>query len=456
MAMRPKQPEAPFDDLFRSSLEAIVDPAHELIRLAALIDWSRFDDAFGTHYHDRKGRRGLPTRLMAGLHLLKHMKGLSDEETCAAWLENPYFQAFCGETHFQHRLPFDRSSMTRWRQRIGADDLEALLAETIAVAVKTKAVSKRQLERITVDTTVQTKAVAYPTDSHLILRAIEWLNRAAKRHGINLRQSFTRVATRAQREVARLLHGRGHKQGMRWLRTMRTWLGRLVRDIRRKIAGDLALEAAFATVLERAERILDQQPGDKNKLYALHAPEVECIGKGKARVRYEFGCKTSIATTNERTKGGQFVLGAMALPGNPYDGHSLAGQIDQVARLTGHAVARAYVDRGYRGHKIERDGLDITISHIRGITSPTIRREMRRRNGIEPVIGHMKDDGHLERNHLAGSQGDAINAILCAAGHNMRLLARWIRLLFALLVAIIIGQPKQNPVDHPLAIAEQN
>lgn len=451
--MRPKPPQAPCDDLFRSSLKMILDPEHELLKLADLIDWDRFDDAFGPFYHERKGRRGLRTRLMAGLHLLKHMKGLSDEETCAAWRENPYFQAFCGETHFQHRLPFDRSSMTRWRQRIGASDLEALLVETIAVAVKTRAVSERQLERITVDTTVQTKAVAHPTDSHLILRAIEWLNRAAKRHGINLRQSFLRLATRARREVARLLHGRGHKQGLRWLRNMRTWLGRLTRDIRRKIAGDPGLEVAFATVLERAERVLGQKPGDKKKLYALHAPEVECIGKGKARTRYEFGCKTSIATTNERCKGGQFVLGAMSLPGNPYDGHSLAGQIDQVTRLTGTSVARVYVDRGYRGHKIKRDGLDITISHTRGITSPTIRREMRRRSGIEPVIGHLKEDGHLERNHLAGAEGDAINAILCAAGHNMRLLAAWIRLLFALLMAIILRRTAQNPDDHQLAIA---
>ena len=220
--MRPKQPETRSDDLFRSSLEAIIDPTHALIGLSALIDWGRFDDAFGTHYHEAKGRHGLPTRLMAGLHLLKHMKGLSDEETCAAWLENPYFQAFCGETQFQHRLPFDRSSFTRWRQRIGAGDLEALLAETIAVAVKTKAVSQRQLERITVDTTVQTKAVAHPTDSQLILRAIEWLNRAARRHSISLRQSFLRLAIRARREVARLLHGRGHKQGLRWIKKMRT------------------------------------------------------------------------------------------------------------------------------------------------------------------------------------------------------------------------------------------
>ena len=435
--MRPKKPDTPTGDLFRASLEAILDPEHELIRLGALIDWERFDDAFGPYYHDRKGRRGLPTRLMAGLHLLKHMKGLSDEEVAAVWRENPYFQAFCGETHFQHRLPFDRSSMTRWRQRIGPGDLEVLLAETIAVAVKTGAVNQRQLERITVDTTVQTKAVAHPTDSHLLLRAIEWLNRSAKRHGVKLRQSFLRLATRARREASRLMNTRGHAQGLRWLRKMRTWLGRLIRDIRRKIAGNPALEAAFRVALERAERVLRQEPGDKDKLYALHAPEVECIGKGKARTRYEFGVKTSIATTNERAKGGQFVLGAMALPGNPYDGHSLAGQIDQVACLTGVAVRRAYADRGYRGHKITRKGLDIILSHTRGIASPTIRREMRRRNAIEPVIGHLKDDGLLERNHLAGSDGDAINAILTAAGHNMRLLARWLRLLLFRLLAWI-------------------
>jgi IS5 family transposase len=235
------------------------------------------------------------------------------------------------------------------------------------------------------------------------------------------------------------MNTRGHKQGQRWLRKMRTWLGRLIRDIRRRIAGDPALEAAFETALARAEQVLAQAPKDKGKLYAWHAPEVECIGKGKARTRYEFGVKASIATTNERCKGGQFVLGARALPGNPYDGHTLAAQIDQSTRLSGVEVKRVYADRGYRGHGIERDGLDITLSHTRGITSPTIRREMRRRNGIEPVIGHMKDDGLLERNHLAGPEGDAINLILCAAGHNMRLLARWLRLLVLMILGRILA-----------------
>lgn len=135
--------------------------------------------------------------------------------------------------------------MTRWRKRIGPDEMDLVLAETITVAVKTGVVNERQLERITVDTTVQTKAIAHPTDSHLLLRAAEWLNRIAKHHGLKLRQSFARVMVRARREAARLMHSGGHRQGLRWLRKMRTWLGRLIRDIRRKIAGDPDLAASI-------------------------------------------------------------------------------------------------------------------------------------------------------------------------------------------------------------------
>jgi IS5 family transposase len=285
--------------------------------------------------------------------------------------------------------------MTRWRKRIGAEEIELLLAETIRLALETGAVNERQLGRITVDTTVQTKAVAHPTDSHLILRATEWLNRIAKRQRVKLRQSFSRVMVRARREAARLMHSRGHRQGLRWVGKMRTWLGRLIRDIRRRTEGKPELEAAFQTALERAGKLLAQAPTEKGKLYAIHAPEVECIGKGKARSRYEFGVKASFATTNARCEGGQFVLGARTLPGNPYDGHSLAAQIAQTERLTGRRVKRAYADRGYRGHGVEREGLEVILSHTRGIASPTIRREMRPLGAIEPVIGYMKVDSLL-------------------------------------------------------------
>lgn len=169
--MRPHRPETkPQLDLFRESLTAILNPRHELLVLASRIDWDGLEERFGATFVDDVGRPGLPTRLMVGLHLLKHIKALSDEAVCAVWVENPYFQAFCGETHFQHVLPADRSSMTRWRKRMEVADLEAMLAETVAIALSSGAAMPRQVERVTVDTTVQTKAVAHPTDGHLMLR----------------------------------------------------------------------------------------------------------------------------------------------------------------------------------------------------------------------------------------------------------------------------------------------
>ena len=145
--------------------------------------------------------------------------------------------------------------------------------------------------------------------------------------------------------------------------------------------------------------------------------------------------KVSIAVTNARADGGQFVVGIRAVPGLPYDGHTLRDQIAQVERLTGMAVTRAYVDKGYRGHGLASP--DIHVSQSMAKRTPTIKRELRRRSAIEPIIGHAKSDGLLERNHLAGATGDAINAILVGAGHNIRLLLAWLRSLLLLILALI-------------------
>jgi transposase, IS5 family len=452
--MRPKQPAAePQEDLFRARLQNLVDPRHALVRLAGLIEWERFETAFGPLYTDAVGRPGLPTRLVVGLQLLKHVDGLSDETVCARYLDGPYVQLFRGETHFQHVLPLDRSSMTRWRQRIGPERLELLLAESLAAAQRGGAVEERHLRRVTIDTTVQPKAATHPTDSKLLHRGIEILARLARRHGVRLRQSYLRVARRARREAAKLIHAGRRRQAERQVRQLRTWLGRLVRDIGRKVAGNARAKAALVAPLGLIARLLRQRREDRgrDKLYSLHAPEVECIGKGKAQARYEFGVKVSIATTNAVAPGGQFVLGARALPGNPYDGHTLAAQIAQTERVTGVAVERAYVDRGYRGHDADRARVFVA-GQKRGL-APTIRRERRRRSAIEPVIGHLKSDGHLGRNFLLGTEGDATNLALAAAGHNLRPLRAWLTWLFAplrcLLVALlrtaIAWQPKARP-----------
>jgi IS5 family transposase len=450
--MRPKQPKAePQDDLLRARLQNLVDPQHPLLRLSGLIGWSRFEAEFVALYTDG-GRPGLRTRLMVDLHLLKHMDGLSDEAVCARYLDSPYVQLFCGGTHFQHALPLDRSSMTRWRQRIGAERLELLLAESLAAARRGGAVEEKHLRRVTIDTTVQPKAVTHPTDSKLLHRGIEILARLARRHGIRLRQSYLRLARKARREAARLIHAGRQHQVERHVRQLRTWLGRLFRDIGRKIAGRTAMQTALARPLGLVARLLRQRREDRgrDKLYSLHAPEVECIGKGKAQARYEFGCKVSLATTNAAAPGGQFVLGARTLPGNPYDGHTLAEQIAQTECITGVEIERAYVDRGYRGHDANKSRVFVSCQK-RGIT-PTIRPDRPRRSAIEPVIGGLKSDGHLGRNFLRGTEGDAINLVLAAAGHNLRLLRTWLTWLLACLLSMLTSAPQVGEGRLPQAL----
>jgi IS5 family transposase len=425
------------DDLFRASLEAIINLRHPLVRLAAEINWDFLAKRFSSVCRIGPGQPPLPTRLVAGLFILKHMHNLSDEALCDRWVENPYFQYFCGEAVFRHELPFDRSSLTRWRQRLGEEQIAALLQESLSVAHRSGAIETKDLERVVVDTTVQEKAIAHPTDARLIHRAIEKLVDLAKRKGVKLRQSYLRLAKRAAIMVGRYTHAHQFKRARRELKFLRTRLGRVIRDIRRKIEGDPALEERFGPLLDLALRVRHQEQRQRGpKVYSLHAPEVECIGKGKARAPYEFGCKVSIITPVTAPKGGQFVLHAKALHGNPYDGHTLGPVIADLEILTGVAVSRIHGDKGYRGHNYP-DRFKVWISGQARRVTQVIRREMRRRAAVEPVIGHLKDDHRMRRNHLKGREGDRINAALAAAGYNFSLLLRWFRRLLRALLLIL-------------------
>jgi len=265
---------------------------------------------------------------------------------CARWLENPYYQYFCGEETFCHRLPFERTSLTRWRQRLGEEQLAALLQESLSVAHRTEALATKDLERVAVDTTVQPKAIAHPSDARLMHRALEKLVDLAKRNGVLLRQSYVRVAKRAAIMVGRYSHAHQFKRARRALKFLRTRLGRVIRDITRKVADDAELAARFTPLLDRARRVRMQDHRQRgHKIYALHAPEVECIGKGKARAPYEFGCKVSVATPVTQPKGGQFVLHAKALHGNPFDGHTLGPVLAEMQQLVGVEPRRIHVDK---------------------------------------------------------------------------------------------------------------
>jgi IS5 family transposase len=422
------------DDLLRPRLLDMIDGRHGLVRLAALIDRTWFEREWAGFFPSHEGRPATHPRLVAGLMHLQHAHGLSDEAVVARRVENPYFQHFTGETFFQRRSPIHPSSLSRWRGRIGEEGVEWLLTKTIEAGRASGAVTPRSLSEIAVDTTVMEKAIAHPTDGRLYEKARRSLVALAHKAGITLRQNYNRLAPRLAARAGRHAHARQFRRMRKVLRTLKGYTGRVLRDIGRKLGA--VPEGPLRTDIEErmtlVARLLQQTPTSKRKLYALHEPEVDCISKGKARIRYEFGCKVSVATTLV----GGFVVGMRSLPGNPYDGHTLPDALQQVETLTGCQPTLAVVDRGYRGHAVENT--TVLVSGTRRGLTPRLKRLLRRRSAIEPEIGHMKTDGRLARCALRGTTGDALFAVLCGCGHNIRKILAHLRMLLAALLAGII------------------
>jgi IS5 family transposase len=420
-------------DLFRTELSRIIDLGHGLVKLSRVVDWERLDNLFGSTYCPDNGRPGVSTRLMVALHYLKYTYNLSDEEVIHAWVENPYWQYFSGMKWFEYNVPIDPSSMTRWRKRIKHAGAEELLKETIEAGLKLKAVKPFQLRRVNIDTTVQEKEIRFPVDSRLYDRARERLVKAASDRKIMLRQNYSRVSKRLLHKQSRYAHAKQMKRAKSCTRKLKTILGRVIRDIERKCP---APDQRLQSLLDISKHIFNQQQKDKNKTYSVHAPEVECISKGKAHKRYEFGCKVSVAATS---RGGWFV-GAMACHGNPYDGHTLSDALSQVERIV-KPPEHVFVDMGYRGHDYTGDiSVHIDTRH-RGRIARNLWRWMKRRAAIEPGIGHLKREHRMDRNRLNGKEGDRLNAILSAAGMNfwklLKCAADFLRLLFL----------KENPIQ---------
>ncbi len=441
------------DDFFRSRLDQMIDLRHPLGVLASRMPWAAIEAALapalahknrsGTHVETEDlfgpnvqvvgagvsaaGRPRLAIRLMASLLYLKHAFDLSDEELVERWSQDVQWQYFSGNEYYEPRPPCDATQIGRFRRAIGEAGVEELLKATIDTAVATRAVRPNEFERVIVDTTVQEKAIAYPTDSRLLEIARHKVVAAARAAGIRLKQTFAHEGKSLRRRAGGYAHARQRRRLRRVLRRQRTVLGIVLRDIQRKIgtatAGSQEALQHLHTMTQRAERIRAQQPKDKGKLYAMHAPEVECIGKGKARQPYEFGVKTSFAVTHRHG----LIVGARTFPGNPYDGHILSEQLEQTRILledVGRSPKQVFADLGYRG--VDADNPDVEIIH-RGrwkSMSRKTRRLLKRRQAIEPVIGHLKADHRMDRCWLAGSTGDAIHAVLCAAGYNLRWLLR--------------------------------
>jgi transposase, IS5 family len=363
------------------------------------------------------GRPALPTRLMVGLHYLKALYDESDESVVAKWVENPYWQYFCGIETFQHQFPCHPTSLVKWRQRVGVEGMENLLKQVRHSATEQQALHPRQIERVNVDTTVQEKAIAFPTDARLYDKARRALVRVARQDQVNLRQSYVRLGKHALFWQSRYAVSRQGKRAKAQTRRLRTYLGRVIRDIERKVS---QMPQRLQALLAIAKRIHQQQPKDRGKLYSVHASEVECIAKGKVHQRYEFGCKVVLVTTNASN----WIVGIEAVHEHPYDGATLKQALAQTEHLTAVKPKQAFVDKGFRGTAHHPLDVEVVVAGTRRLTG-SLKRWLKRRSAIEPVIGHGKQDHALGRNYLKGKVGDRINALLVGCGFNLRKLFRF-------------------------------
>jgi len=407
-------------NVFRVPLVSVINMEHELVLLAQRIDWEKVEKDFSIYYPEL-GRPAVPIRKMVGSMLLKQMYNLGDETFVARWIENPYWQYFCGETYFQYDQPYDPSDFVHFRNRIGEEGAQKILKLSISL-FDSKEVNEKE---VLIDTTVQEKNITFPTDSKLHKKIIEGCRKISEKENIKLRQRYTRIVKQLMIEQRFRGHPKKRKRANAAARKLKTIAGRLVRDVERKL-DDIDRLSLYDEQLWVYYLVLGQKRDDKNKIYSFHAPEVKCISKGKEHKKYEFGNKSSFAIT----KKSGIVIGAMAFEDNIYDGHAIEPQLEQVEDLIGRLPETALVDRGCKGRK---SILGVTIKipgSGKGKTAYQKRKErerFRRRASIEPIIGHLKQDHRMLRNYLKGVEGDMINTLLAGAAFNMMKMLRKIR-----------------------------
>ena len=334
-----KQDKTPQINFFDTPLKRFINLEHELCILSGQIDWGSIEKEL-SGYYSKMGRPSIPLRKITGLLLLKHIYNLSDEAVVDRWIENPYWQYFCGETFFQTEKPFDPTEFIHFRNRIGKEGVEKLLKASIQLFGK-----EAQEKEVLIDSTVQEKNITYPTDAKQYKRIIERVNKIAKQEGITLRQTYTRTLKQLMIDQRFHNHPKRRKKAKAALRKIKTIAGRQVRDIERQFTP--SQQQKYKELFIIINKIIAQQKGDKNKIYSIHEPEVSCIAKGKEAKKFEFGNKSGIVLT----KTTKIVVGAIGFEGNPYDGHTLEQHLEQTEYLTGNRPKTGIVDRGYRGKK---------------------------------------------------------------------------------------------------------
>ena len=416
--MLKKLPVQPQLEMFKTVLMSFIHPEHELCLLAKEIDWDTLEKEFAPLY-GKVGRPSIPIRTIAGLLLLKQMYNLGDETVVARYLENPYWQHFCGEVYFQYNLPFDPSDFVHFRKRIGEEGMKKIFKQSIDLFGEDNV--RREVKEVRVDTTVQEKNITFPTDRKLTEKVIEHCKRIAKKEDIKLKRTYTFEIRKLKQQLRFARKPKNFKKHIKAQKKLHRIAFKIYQDLVKQLN---PISKSYMNEFDVLYRVLTQQREDSNKIYSIHEPEVLCIAKGKEHKPYEFGNKSSFAYTR---KSG-IIVGAMAVEGNAYDGHTLKPQLDQIMELTGGRIKKAIVDRGYK-IKGGISAVDIVMPKALKTESYYLKKKReercRSRAGIEGLISHLKHDHRMLRNYLKGTAGDQINTLLAAAAYNMK---KWMRL----------------------------
>ena len=421
----PQQKQGNF--LYQDLLEQL-NPKAPLLLLAKRISWEMFEREFVPLYADF-GRPAKPIRLMVGLLLLKQLENLSDERVVEAWVQNPYYQAFCGMEHFQWQFPCDPSELVHFRKRIGEAGVEKIFQASVLLH------GEQALEReVVIDTTVQEKNITFPTDTKLRTKVMRRCWKLAAEENIRLRRSYRRELKKTLRVIRFSKSTRDKKKVVAAIRRVKTMANALLRDIMRKLPQSSL--AAWQDELALYHKAVNQERRDTNKIYSLHEPQVCCIGKGKEHKKYEFGAKAAVVMTKTHC----IIVGAKSFIRNEYDGNTLKDVLSHVADIRGSAPETAFCDRGFRGRKKVDDTAIVLPESPSPKATEHFKRKARknfgRRSAIEPVIGRLKNDFRLARNYLKGAVGDAINLLLASAAFNCR---KWMNAVAQGLLSVLFA-----------------
>ena len=416
--MLKKLPWHPQLEMFKTVLTSFINPKHELCLLAKEIDWDYLEKEFSPLYGEI-GRPSIPIRTILGFLLLKQIYNLGDEAVMERYIDSPYSQHFCGDIYFQYKYPFDPSDFVHFRKRIGEEGMKKIFKQSIDLFDKD--FIRKEVKEVRVDTTVQEKNITFPTDRKLTEKVIEHCKRIAKKEDIKLKRTYTFEIRKLKQQLRFARKPKNMKKHIKAQKKLHRIAFKIYQDLVNQLN---PIPKSYMGEFDVLYRVLTQQRDDNNKVYSIHEPEVLCISKGKEHKQYEFGNKSSFAYT----RGSGIIVGAMAIEGNAYDGHTLEPQLEQVKELTGGKIKKAIVDKGYKV-KGGIPGVDIVMpKNLKGESYYLKKKREERcrsRAGIEGLISHLKYDHRMIRNYLSGTAGDMINTLLAATAYNMR---KWMRL----------------------------